>query len=724
MPAYREFVGRIRAWYAVAFVVFAAGYFALPVVRQAFVAGLGLLVIGTIEFGVRRLRPDRPGGWRRLEIALLLLGVGSIVFGLREAALSGPVPYPSPADIFYTASYLPIAGGLYRLGRPHAPYRDETSLIDAISLTLAGSLVAWVLVLRASLDSPELSPAGRVAAVAGWVGFVAVLTGSVRLLLAWRRNAAATLLVVAVLCYLASGLFRRAVLFEGTYRSGTVIDAGYIAFAGLCGAAALMPSMRDVAAPAHTRHTLGPVRLALLAAGLLVAPTVLLVEWFQGQVMAGPAIAIIGALVSLLILMRTSMTGTAYRRRAAREQAARVASQAMVSATTTQDVVAGTRAALRAVLDKPGQGDVELARAQEVDEGSAQDGRWVVPVAGTRAALVFTGPAGELVDLADLLHSLADQAAVALQRMDLAEAAKAEERERYFRSLVQTSTDVIVISREGRIEYATPSAARLFGRDVHGEDIGELVQPAETPWTEPVDGAEAAIAGPKGEITVMVHQRDLTQDPSVRGVVTTMRDVTAERRLQRDLAYRASHDELTGLINARAWGETLARKEDRRRELGGGIAAIFIDLDNFKQVNDRHGHAAGDRVLAETGRRVRECVRPGDLAARVGGDEFAVLLLGLGTVSDARATAEGIVRSLSRPVPADPAPIDCPASAGLAYTEGGETLHDLLRDADTALYAAKAQGKGRWAEYHPGLAGTTVGETDHSGAFSVVDADR
>jgi diguanylate cyclase (GGDEF)-like protein len=290
---------------------------------------------------------------------------------------------------------------------------------------------------------------------------------------------------------------------------------------------------------------------------------------------------------------------------------------------------------------------------------------------------------------------------VALQRIDQAEVARAEEREQYFRTLVLTATDVILISRDGRIEYATPSADRAFGRDVRGEHINELVKPTDTPSTEPAEGVEATIAGAHGEIAVLARRRDLTEDPTVRGVVTNLRDVTAERRLQRDLAYRASHDEVTGMINSRTWTETLTRHEDRRRELGRGIGAIFIDLDNFKEVNDRYGHAIGDRVLAETGRRIRECVRNGDLAARVGGDEFAVLLLGLNTVDEARAAAQRVAQALAQPVRADTVLIECGGSVGLAYSEGEEQLEDLVRHADTALYSAKARGKGQWAEYQP-----------------------
>src|SRR5258705_4601375 len=123
-----------------------------------------------------------------------------------------------------------------------------------------------------------------------------------------------------------------------------------------------------------------------------------------------------------------------------------------------------------------------------------------------------------------------------------------------------TNTDVIFISREGRIDYATPSAQSMFGRDITGERPADLVHPhppgdhgdnqPEPTWWDTKDGAEGYVYHADGSAdTVLVRRRDLTDDPTVNGVVTTLRDVTAERHLQRDLAYRAIHDALTRLPN-------------------------------------------------------------------------------------------------------------------------------------------------------------------------------
>lgn len=705
---------RALSWYAVVVVLLVAVRLAWPVTRPGIIGAAGLASIAAIEFGVRRLRPERAGAWRCLQVSLAVLAIGDILYLRADAASPASVPYPSAASVVAVGGYLVLAVALFWLGRPVAPEREETSLIDAISLTLAASLVVWITVLRPLVESQALGEPGRLTAVVAMLSYIAVFAASVRLVLGWRRRAAIILLGVALVWFLTSESFYGHQFVRSTM-PGQRADIGYVVLAAGCGAAALTRSMRDVALPGSSRHSLKPWRLALIAIALLVAPGVLVAEALRGPVETGLSIATTGALVSFLVLLRLSMSGRAYRARAGRERAVRAASQAMVSAVQPADVVAGTRNALRTLEPAHGMIQLDLIDKRELDRrpvrtvvatGPADRGELIVPLSGSHSAFVFAAPARVLLEIADLLESLADQAAVALQRISLAEVAGAEERERYFRTLVLTSTDAIIISRDGRIEYATPSADAMFGRNVLGENFNDIVRrpdqrDADPQWPDAIEGAEGIISRGDGDVTVLIHRRDLTNDPTVRGIVTTLRDITAERELQRDLAYRASHDELTGMANARSWGELLASERDRRRGPGNGIAVIFIDLDEFKSINDRYGHPTGDQVLADMARRIRESVRTGDVAARVGGDEFAVLLRGLPSVDDARATAQRLAQTLSRPIMLDSQPIECKASIGLAYSEGQEPIDALVRQADTALYAAKEQGKGRWTEYNP-----------------------
>ncbi|MBX6751226.1 MAG: GGDEF domain-containing protein [Micromonosporaceae bacterium] len=707
-------MARVRGWYGGLILLLGAIRVAVPVTRPVITSVIVVVSIGAIELGLRRLRPERAAAWRCLQVALVVLAAGDILYLLFEADAPLSAPYPAPHDVITIAGYLLLSAALFWLGLPAPPEREETSLIDAISLTLAASLVVWLAVVRPIVEDQALSTAGLITATLAMLGYIAVLAASVRLILGWRRNAAVVILTLALLAFLISEAFYGYQLVGSDYAFGRRADLGFLVLLGGCGLAALTPSMREMASPEVRRHSLTRVRLALIAIALLVAPGLLMVEAARGPVKTGFAIGTTGALVSVLVLIRLSISGRAYRARAARERAVRVASQAMVSAVKPGDVIAGTRNALHSLVPTVGLVDLELVNQSEVDApprtvvpvGPGRRGQYVVPLSGSDAALVFVAPMRVLIELADLLGSLADQAALALQRISLAEIAGAEERERYFRALVLSSTDAILISRDGRIEYATPSAEPMFGRSIIGERFNDVVRRPEDPnadpqWPDVVDSAEGVIRGPHGDVAVVVHRRDLTRDPSVRGIVTTLRDVTAERELQRDLAYRASHDELTGMVNARSWGETLEEEQDRRRGVGNGVAVIFVDLDEFKDINDRYGHPTGDQVLAEMARRIRECVRAGDVAARVGGDEFAVLLRGLPNVDDARAIAQRMAEVLSQPTVVGSIPIECRASIGLAYSEGEEPVEVLVRQADTALYEAKEQGKGRWAEYSP-----------------------
>jgi len=730
-------VGRLRLAHAVTAVLLLAAYFVVPFFRAELVALMGAVNVAAIEYGVRRQRPQRRAAWHLLSAAVVLLAVGDTWFDALARASPEPVPYPGPATVFYLTAYLPLTAGLLWLSRPAVPYRDETTLIDTATVTLAGSLVVWILVVRPAIENQHLAMAGRITAVASWVGYVAVLAASARVLLSWRRNTAVTLLGVAAVAFLLADFLYGHAVVRGTWETGGPVDLGFLCFTALVGAAALTPSMRDVASPEHARHALGPGRLTAVAMGLLVGPTVLLVEVGTGLVTTGVAIAVVTGAVSLLVLIRLAMTARAYQRRAAREQAARIASRELVVATTSDEVMAGAARALDSLLeDRPpvrvrlirqyGPGLADLADGPLV---RGRDAELTMPLPHEDAALHFTGPAQDVIELHPLLETITDQIALALNRIRLMEQTRAEDREHYFRTLVQTSTDVIMISRAGRVAYATPSAIRMFGRDVLGERVDDLIQPVPTPtstteaadraldasavanagpapeparWQTTVDGSEAVVCRPDGgESTVVVHQRDLRSDPTVSGVVTTLRDVTAERALQRDLAHRASHDELTGLANTRLWGETVAFENERRRDPGEGTAVLFIDLDNFKEINDRHGHPVGDAVLAEVARRIRSVLRAGDIPARVGGDEFAVLLRGLSHVDDARAVAQRLAEALAAPMTVESAMLEPRASIGLAHAQGPARVETLIQQADTALYAAKEQGKGRWSEYHP-----------------------
>jgi diguanylate cyclase (GGDEF)-like protein len=190
------------------------------------------------------------------------------------------------------------------------------------------------------------------------------------------------------------------------------------------------------------------------------------------------------------------------------------------------------------------------------------------------------------------------------------------------------------------------------------------------------------------------HVTDLRRDRHVSGVVLNARDVTERVRLDEQLTQQAFHDSLTGLANRALFRDRLDQALVRSTRSRDCLAVLLVDLDGFKQVNDTHGHAAGDQLLVTIAHRLREAVRGADTAARLGGDEFAVLLDGMDEPGDAYTVAERILASIQAPVQLAGVSIGPRASIGVAAWHG-HTVDALMHEADLAMYAAKTAGKGK-----------------------------
>ena len=721
----------IRAYF-IACAVTVAAYFVVPATRPAATGVLGLLSVGAIWFGVLRERTARRRAWALVAVAVGLFTVGDVIFTSLVTAGEGPPEFPGIADLFFLASYVPLALGLLELGRPPQALRDWLLLLDTIALGVAASLLAWTALLRPAVMNMNLSGLEKAVAVASWVGFVAVFAAALRVVLVWRNNLALNMVVLGTAAFLVADFLYGHSMVAGEWRNIALVDIGYGLFILLSGAAALISWMHPLSSDGGRARQLGVRQLAVLATALLIAPTVLLVEATPGPVTTGVAIGIVGTTVAVIVVVRLVLSVQIHKRRAARDHALKIATRSLVEATTKAEVATALQCALTAMLPPRSTGAAQVRPRAPNQSIAAPSGiaRLVVPVVRSSTSAIaahdhlpleiaFTAPTNEMADLRPSLQTLSEQAGAALDRIELMHRLRADERERYFRTLVLTSTDATLISRGGRIDYATPSAHTIFGRDVKGEVFDDAVRrspPGESNdaplWSDNEDSAEGYLIRPDGEhVAVLVHRRDLTADATVNGVVSTLRNVTAERRLQDDLAYRASHDALTGLSNARAFGDELrgenASGVQRRSYAGAGRAAIFVDLDDFKDVNDTYGHQVGDELLAETARRISSCLRDGDLAARLGGDEFAVLLRGVSDEPAAQSIAQRIVDVLGQPMTVGGIPLNGQASVGLAYTPRRGDLETLIRNADTALYNAKAQGKGRWRQYHDGMVNPT-----------------
>ena len=178
------------------------------------------------------------------------------------------------------------------------------------------------------------------------------------------------------------------------------------------------------------------------------------------------------------------------------------------------------------------------------------------------------------------------------------------------------------------------------------------------------------------------------------GIAITSRDVTEHRRRSDHVNYLAHHDHLTGLANRALLHERLRQAILRTQDNGQRVAVFLIDIDYFKQINDSLGHADGDVLLATMGQRLLSSVRESDTVARIGGDEFVIVMPEFHTIRDVERCGEQIIRSASQPVEIGGRKISVTLSVGIAtFPENGHTAEELLRSADAAMYAVKDAGR-------------------------------
>lgn len=284
------------------------------------------------------------------------------------------------------------------------------------------------------------------------------------------------------------------------------------------------------------------------------------------------------------------------------------------------------------------------------------------------------------------------------------------ESEARFRALVQHSSDMILIlDRNGVPTYVSPSVERIMGYTLeYLREIGVLALVHPDDLRGAADSLSAALLTSGSHpptVLRLLHSNgswraiemvanNLLDDPAVAGVVYNARDVTERVELEQQMQHQAFHDALTDLPNRVLFTDRLANALARAQRTGVPVAVLFIDVDNFKSINDALGHGVGDDVLIELARRIGAILRPGDTAARVGGDEFTLLLEGMAP-GDAVAVGERIVAAMKTPIEIEDRDIFVGVSIGVAVGGGDAAVEELLRDADVAMYAAKDRGKAR-----------------------------
>ena len=347
-----------------------------------------------------------------------------------------------------------------------------------------------------------------------------------------------------------------------------------------------------------------------------------------------------------------------------------------------------------------------------------------------RGLLVLAGPAAVPRATRDSLEALSSQVALALDSALATEALLIRQSEARFSSLVQNSSDVVmVVEADSTIRYMSPSVERVLGHEaaeLEGTKLTVLIHPDDRTNVLQflTSGGYEGEDGHPGLTEFRMRHRDdfwlhvetlrtnLMHDENVKGIVLNTRDVSERKAFEEQLAHQAFHDGVTGLANRALFKDRVEHMIERQSRDNLPVSILFMDLDDFKTINDSLGHAAGDRLLGEVGDRLKNCLRQADTAARLGGDEFAILLEDGGNGVDAAEVASRILASLEGPFHLEGKEVFVRASIGIASadagTSGPEGAEELLRNADVAMYMAKEAGKGRYQVFEPAMHDTAL----------------
>jgi diguanylate cyclase (GGDEF)-like protein/PAS domain S-box-containing protein len=324
--------------------------------------------------------------------------------------------------------------------------------------------------------------------------------------------------------------------------------------------------------------------------------------------------------------------------------------------------------------------------------------QWVAPLSGLALGAIAVSC---LLGARQLLTQRQQAEVVAEETMHASEAR--------FRSLVQQSSDLIfVLDAQGLIQFASSSSSRIIGyspESLVGVALSALSDPEDASrvgafieMTTQLPGVSPLVAWrmrrPDGQnVEVEAIASNLLGDESVGGLVLNARDVGERKALLDQLAHQAFHDPLTGLANRALFRDRVMHALTLARRQGHAVTVLYLDLDDFKQVNDSLGHAEGDRLLALIAGRLRACARSTDTVARLGGDEFAILVEDTESAKSAERLVERIREQMAFSFTLAMGDVTISASVGSASTLTGG-LDEIMRYADVAMYSAKRSGRG------------------------------
>ncbi|HEY7380735.1 MAG TPA: EAL domain-containing protein [Gaiella sp.] len=713
---------------------------------------VAMLVVGyasaaCVVLGARLNRTPEAWPWLMVAAALALFATANLV--RLQAALDGTeLSYPSSGDLLRLAAYPLLAGALLVFVRRRTPARDWSAVLDAAIVTVGTAAVLWVVVGTSVASDVSLTVEAKAVTIAYPVADLVLLGLVLRLVVTTGLSAVANafialstvVLLVGDTLYVVGNL-------EGWYEAGSTVDVLRLAVPVLWAAAAVDRSMRQLT-ELVTRPESWPIRLRFALLGCAVAATIATVAW-EAVRRDGMTEVTVAASIALLVLLsgRLGAVVVAFERAMSRERVLQSGAAALVASGTRSEIrdiasetaleLAGGKRQAYVQLDLTTRPDLSVQNAVVVGGGEVAAslrgeirkegslGRlgtartFIVPLLlrGRLEGIVrVTGLRPLAWHLHQGLDTLASQVSLALESVQRGEEVLEQQSEARFRSLVQNSQDLIaVLEPDLTVRYVTPSSAAMLGleaSEVVGSHFDRIVHPDEAAGVATLFRDEAGQGGSVQQEVRLRHRdgswrvvemamSDLLEDPSVHGLVVTAHDVTDRRVLEDQLTHQAFHDALTGLPNRALLADRAAHALQRAKRSPSDVALLFLDIDDFKTINDSLGHTAGDELLVEVAQRLRRTLREVDTAARLGGDEFAVLLEDTKGVEGADVVAERLLEAVARPIALGSTQVLMRASVGLVFGEPGQTVGDLLRSADIAMYQAKRQGGHRYALFEP-----------------------
>ena len=723
-----------------------------------------------ILIGIRIHRPAAPWVWRWFAIGQALFFLGDVYTYSYPNLIGHEVPFPSAGDVFYLLVYPALMTGVLLAVRRRNPQGDRAGVIDALIITAGIALLSWVFLMAPYVHDATLSALAKSVSIAYPLGDVLLLAAALRLLFdGGRRRGSFFFLAASVGALLTTDAAYGYALLDGTYNHQLIYDAGWLVYYLLWGAAALHPSMRKfVEATPDRQRRLSWQRLALLTIASLVAPAIELVrEAHRGDF---DLLVIVAASIVVFLLVIARVVGLVKQneRTVARERALRLANLALVKATTPAEI--GAEALRTAQLLVEGVGEARLCvqhpdglalmttssgaggvmpsatvllleraattpndRAELPDAIHAELGlppgfvrANVFPLAARadqRGLLIAAAPTPFSPILVDALDALCAGVSLALESAALSEQAHRRENEARFASLVRNASDLItVVDRGGQVLYQSPSIQRILGLsvdDVSGTQFEDLLLHSDRARLRKLlhTTSNGASRSQAFDCTLIhcdgralkfeVVATDLCDDEHVRGIVLNGRDASERAAFEEQLAHQAFHDAVTGLPNRALFSDRVDHALARATRKGTSIAVIFLDLDDFKTINDSLGHAAGDEVLQQVASRLLEAVRATDTAARFGGDEFAILIEDVADSAIATEFAERLVRGFEMPISVTGKDLLVRPSIGVAISGVGEQAprdaDELIRNADAAMYICKRDETGGYRVFEAAM---------------------